>query len=287
MMTTTTLSQLIEKAGDMRVMPTVARRVMELMDDENSTSASVGEAMSKDQSLAAHILKVANSALFGLSREITNMTMAVSVLGRNNIRNAIMLLTARAAYKRFGITEKMLWTHSVTCAVAARLVADRYAREVTDDAFVCGLLHDVGKVILNNECPEQFAEVMMQTYNDDASFIEAEQRVFGFTHTEVGALVTEKWNYPSVISHSIRYHHCQEEALPEPADEVTYKVTNAVDLANSICKVLGAGYRVPKPDLPLQERPSFLSFNISVDQIENLIEGCQLAFDQEASDWLG
>ena len=188
--------------------------------------------------------------------------MAVNVLGFKNTRDMTIMAATRGVYKRFGITQKMLWTHSVSAAIGAKTIASQYAAFVRDDAFICGLLHDVGKVILNNECPDLFSQVMMRTYNEGESSIRAESEVFGYTHTEVGSLITAKWNYPKVISSIIHQHHRDEETRPSMEDPGTLKVLACVDLSNTICKVLGAGYREPRETLDLVDHPA-LTFWIS------------------------
>ena len=280
------LEQLIRKAGDMRVLPSVARKVMEMVEQENTSGTQLADAISKDQALAAHLLKAANSALFGLPREITTVLMAINVLGFKNTRDMTIMATTRGVYKRFGITEKMLWTHSVSAAIGAKLIANEYAPLVRDDAFICGLLHDVGKVILNNECPELFGEVMMRTYNEGESSIQAEKAILGYTHTEIGSMITSKWNYPSVISNIIAHHHRDEEIRPGLEQPETLKVLACVVLSNTICKILGAGYRQPSEDLDLVNNPAFNFLEIPPEHAPALCSQLKEAFDRETSNWM-
>jgi putative nucleotidyltransferase with HDIG domain len=284
-MVKTSLEDLVAKAGGMRAIPAAARKVLDLVDDEQASSAVLGEALSKDQALAAHVLKVANSALYGCAREITTLTMAVSVLGRKAIRNQIIVVTTRGVYRRFGITEKMLWSHAVSTAIGARLVAKKSCPAVAEDAFVCGLMHDVGKVILNNECPDLFADVMMRTYNDGEPYLQAEKQLFGYSHTQVGALVTRRWNYPAMISSVAFHHHRDEEPGPALEDAGSERILACVDLSNTICKIVGAGYREPQADVKLETRPSLQLLKVSPEQIPALIAEAQEAFAKESAGW--
>ncbi len=281
------LEQLITKAGDMRVLPSVARKVMEMVEREDVSGNQLAETIAKDQVLAAHLLKAANSALFGLPREITTVLMAVNVLGFKNTRDMTIMAATRGVYKRFGITEKMLWTHSISAAVGAKLIAAQYVPLMRDDAFICALLHDVGKVILNNECPERFAEVMMRTYNEGESSIQAETAVFGYTHTEVGSLITSRWNYPRVISNIILQHHREEETRPPLEDSSTLKVLACVDLSNTICKILGAGYREPRENIDLTDHSAFNFLDIPPASAASLVEELREAFARETACWAG
>jgi len=280
------LEDLINRAGDMKVLPSVARKVMEMVERDDVSGNQLAEAISKDQALSAHLLKAANSALFGLPREITTVLMAVNVLGFKNTRDMTIMAATRSVYKRFGITEKMLWTHSVSAAIGAKTIAGHYAPFVRDDAFICGLLHDVGKVILNNECPELFSQVMMKTYNEGESSIRAESEVFGYTHTEVGSLITAKWNYPKVISSIILQHHRDEETRPPMEDPGTLKVLACVDLSNAICKLLGAGYREPRETLDLVDHPALSFLDVPTASASELVTELQESFAKEAAYWV-
>ena len=279
------LEDLVVQAGGMRAIPAAARKVLDLVDDDNTSSAVLGEALSKDQALAAHVLKVANSALYGCSREIATLPMAVSVLGRKALRNQTIVVTTRGVYKRFGITEKMLWSHAVCTAIGARLIARKCCPPMAEDAFICGLMHDVGKVILNNECPEMFADVMMRTYNDGEPYLQAERQLFGYSHTQVGALVTQRWNYPTMISQVALHHHSYEESTPTLDGAGAENILACVDQSNTICKILGAGYRQPHAEVVLETRPSFHLLKLSADQIPVLIAETQEALAKESAGW--
>ena len=279
------LDKLVAKAGDLRTISTVAQRVLDLINADHATANMLGDALSKDQSLAAHILRVANSAFFNLSREITTLPMAVSVLGLRNLRDQILVAMARGTYKRFGMTEKMLWSHSVACAIAARLLAKRYVPRLAEDAFICGLLHDMGKVVLNNECPAEFTNVMMLTYNEGYSSVRAEQEIYGYSHTQVGAMISRNWNYPPIIIEVTFQHHCDEESRPPVEDPDLLKVLACVDLANLACKALGIGYREAKPEISLETRPATESLSIPPAHLIELVTQIHETYQKESAGW--
>ncbi len=258
---------------------------MEMVEREDVSVNQLADTISRDQVLSAHLLKAANSALFGLPREITTVLMAINVLGFKNTRDMTIMAATRGVYKRFGITEKMLWTHSVSSAIGAKIIASEYASFVRDEAFICALLHDVGKVILNNECPDLFAEVMMKTYNDGQSYVQAEKMVFGYSHTEVGSMITSKWNYPKVISEIIFQHHRDEETRPPVEDSNTLKVLACVELSNRICKILGVGYREPQAGIDVANCPSVSFLDIHPEKASLLVDQLNEAFSREAAFW--
>ena len=284
-MSVKSLDKLVEKAGDLRTISSVAQKVLDLINADYATAGMLGDALNKDQSLAAHILRVANSAFFNVSREITTLPMAVSVLGLRNLRDQVLVATARGTYKRFGKIEKMLWSHSVACAIAARLLAKRYAPRLAEDAFICGLLHDIGKVVLNNERPAEFTNVMMLTYNEGYSSILAEREIFGYSHTQVGAMIATNWNYPPIIIEVTFLHHNDEEPRPLVKEPDLLKVLACVDLANLICKILGIDYREAKVGVSLERRPAAQLFNIPSAHLVELTSLVRETYRKESAGW--
>ena len=150
------LEELINKAGDMKVLPSVARKVMEMVEREDVSGNQLAEAISKDQALSAHLLKAANSALFGLPREITTVLMAVNVLGFKNTRDMTIMAATRGVYKRFGITEKMLWTHSVSAAIGAKTIASQLRAIRTRRCFHLRSAPRCGQGHLEQRVPRTF-----------------------------------------------------------------------------------------------------------------------------------
>ena len=129
---------------------------------------------------------------------MTNLQQAITLLGLNAINSLVIALSTKSLYKRFGITEQMMWDHSVGTSIAAKLISSGFGAEAEAVAFIGGLMHDFGKVVMNNESPEAFAEVMMKTYNEGIDSIAAEEGVFGYNHTEIGSMVAGKWGFPSI-----------------------------------------------------------------------------------------
>jgi len=124
---------------------------------------------------------------------------------------------------------------------------------------------------------------MIRTYNESESSIRAESEVFGYTHTEVGSLITAKWNYPRVISSITHLHHRDEESRPSMEDPGTLKVLASVDLSNTICKVLGAGYRVPRETIDLVDHPALTFLDIPRETAPKLVTKLQEAFAKETA----
>lgn len=276
-----TKEELIGKVGDLRVLPIVARKALDTLNGTNCNMDDLNAIIEKDQTLAARILKIANSALYGLRQEVTSLHHAMMVLGLKTIKSIVLTATTRSLYKKFGITEKIIWDHSVGAGIAAKLTAKGLGSEVEDVAFVGGLMHDLGKVVMNNETPDVFSEVMMNIYNENVDSIEAEKSVYGFDHTEVGAGVVEKWKFAPILIHIIGKHHLHNCDLADAGDDVRANSIACVHLADNICKVLGIGYRNPDESIVLHELESATFLGIGDDRINNLLEDVRATFDSE------
>lgn len=173
--TTASLNDVVLKSVELPVLPSTAQKVLSLMSDPDISIEKVKRIIGSDPALAAKILKVANSAFYGGFRNIQNLSQAILRLGLNSVRNIVIATSLKNVYKRFGLTEKLLWEQMIGSAMASNLLARQTRRADAEDAFIGGLLHDIGKVVINNEYPEAYARVMEKVYNDAVPFSIAEK----------------------------------------------------------------------------------------------------------------
>ncbi len=249
----TQLQKIIMSTRDLPAMPQVASKVLELSSDPNTSAAQLQQVISDDQAMTARILKIANSAMYSCSRKIKTLTEAIVMLGFNSIRSLVVTSAARNLYNtrksRSGLKERLLWEHSIGVGFACRLLAQKHAPALTEEAFLAGLMHDIGKLVLNIRIPEQFDEIVQVVYNENLSFHVTEQEHFGFTHSEVGALLVNKWKLSPILEDVIRNHHNQEAMSPD------MPLLLYLDLANQLCHKMGIGFS-DEPDLNVFESPA-------------------------------
>ena len=273
--------QLIRKVGDLKVLPFVARKVLDTLSDDNLSFSDLANIIEKDQTIAVRVLKVSNSALYGLRQEVNSIQQALMILGLKTIRSLVLSLSTKSLYKKFGMTEQKMWDHSVGTATAAKIISSRLGSEVGDIAFIGGLMHDLGKVIMNNETPEQFTEVMMRTYNEGISSIEAEEGIYGYNHAEIGGSVSEKWGFPPILKHIIELHHLNIVKLEDIKDPIETNTIACVNLSNYICKVLGIGYRDPDESIVLHELPSAIFLKYTEEKLGRLVADINETYENE------
>lgn len=219
-------------------LPTIVSKMIELVDNPRTSAASLARLISTDQTLTARILKLANSAYYGYPKEISTVNMAIVVLGFNTVKDMGLSLSVFDIFKSkennsvFDIAR--FWEHSIGCGVASRMLARNYHSRNASEAFVAGLLHDIGKIILNQYFHPEFTEIteLVSTGN---TLEKAEEAVIGTSHAQVGSWLAEKWNLPEIITQTIRYHH-------EPWNATKDKVLVATaSLANYLCHVSEIG----------------------------------------------
>jgi putative nucleotidyltransferase with HDIG domain len=274
---------LIKNAGDLKVLPFVARKVLDTVGDERASLNDLSDVIEKDQTITARVLKIANSALYGLRYEVTSVNHALLLLGFKTIRSLVLSVSTKSLYKQFGMKEKIIWDHSVGAAIAAKFLSEGLGSEVEEVSFIGGLMHDIGKVVMNNETPEVFAEVMMKIYNDGANSIEAEEEMYSFNHSEIGARVAEKWGFPARLITIIESHHLVNGGLENVKETSDANAIACVHLADNICKVLGIGYKEPDESITLSELPSAVYLKLDQARLDGLTERINEAYENEKS----
>ncbi len=276
-------NEMIEKAGNLSVLPSVARKLLETINDENASIDVLGSIIEKDQSIAAKVLKISNSALYGLRQEVTSLQQAVMILGFKTIRTLVLSVSTKSLHKEFSLTEKMMWDHSVAAAIATKLISENLSSDVKDIAFIGGLMHDIGKVFMNNETHHSFVKVIMDIYNEGIDSITAEKEIYGYTHSEIGSAVIQNWGLSPVLVSILENHHLDLVGLDSIEDPVVAEGVACVNLADNVCKVLGIGYRESDESMLLHELPSAVFLKMNKERLDELVEEVRNTYEQEQS----
>lgn len=248
------MDEVIAKIDELPAIPALVMRALELIDDPRSHVNQLAEVLSSDQALTAKILRLANSAYYSFPRKIATITDAIVILGFSTLKSLIIAASTYNLLNRevegYGLAQGELWKHSISCAMTARLLARRIRYRFPETAFVAGLLHDIGKVVLNTYMKKEFEEILKYVEEKQVPFMKAEKEIIGFDHAEIGAKVAEKWNFPEELVEAIRYHH-----EPEAVENKT-KEANLVDithLSDAIVLMMGFGLGVDGLMYPIEE----------------------------------
>ena len=236
-----TIEQIIGEAEDLAALPQVVMRVIDLTMDPKATAADVEKIVGTDQALAGRILALANSSYYGLPRRISSLREAVVFLGFKAIRNLAMAITTFNLFVGKGdaasLARRGLWRHSMDTAQCARIITSRLHpsdREAfgTDEAFTCGLLHDVGKLVLDKSRPALFTSISEAARTHGLRFHEVEEKALPWTHSQLGMTLAARWNLPTAVCETIGFHHTPLGAQVNP------RLTATVSLANEVAHFL-------------------------------------------------
>lgn len=203
-----------------------------MIEDEHSTPKQIAEVIAKDQVLSAKVLKMVNSPVYGFPRRINTIQHALVLLGFNVIRGIIISTSVFDV-----MTQAMvgLWEHSLGCATISKIIAEELQLKDPEEFAVAGLLHDIGKVVIAVQLPEEKEEINRMVEEEDISYFNAEKKVLGFSHDRVNAWLAEHWNLPLTTKEALTYHHSPRFAQFHP------DFANVVHIADFITKVLEIG----------------------------------------------
>lgn len=242
------IEEIIEKTVDMQSFPSVAAKVLQLTSNEFTSVEKLEEIISKDQSLSSKILRIANSPYYGRGRSVDKVSLAIILIGFSTLKSLVVTASLKDMHRKFGLLEQKLWEHELGVSVAASILADETKLAEKEEALTAGLLHDIGKSVINNSLPEKYSAVVENVYEQGLSFVEVEDDLLGFNHCNVGGLVARKWKLPKSLEMVIEYHH--SESLPEESSDFE-ALCDIVKAADTICLNLGIGLRKPEEMLPI------------------------------------
>jgi len=210
---------LASRSLNIPTLPSIVRQMREMIADPKSGAADVGRLVAQDPPLAAKVLKIANSAYYGLAQRTVSTEQACAVLGLRVLRNVVTQAAVMTRYEHLGgrgLDLDALWRHSQFVAQISHQLA-RAARAplglTPEELQACGLLHDLGKVVLLESLGEEYAAVLELARSQGLPVHVAEKRVLGFDHTDVGSLVAVQWGLPGAVASVIQYHHGPREAV--------------------------------------------------------------------------
>ena len=195
--------------------------------------------------------------------------MAISRIGFASLKSIVVAVSTKDIYKTFGEAEQLLWEHSVGVSLASQTVAQAIGEFKADEIFTGGLMHDIGKTLLNNKDSKKYSQVFQKVHEEGRTFIEVEQEVYGFTHAEVGSLLINKWNLPEILTDAIRIHHDLDSDQKIPQNIL--RTAALINFADLICQKLGIGYKQPIDGFKLSEAKSAQILELKEDCIKNLI----------------
>ncbi len=201
---------------DLPAFPAIAFEVIRLTRDPSSTSKHIEEVIKKDPNLVTQVLKFANSSLYGLSREVTSLNHAINLLGFVQVENIVMISVILSSIKKLPLhknfnRDKFL-EHSFGCGVTAKIITNILSFNFSSAEFSGGVVHDIGKVLLDLFTPDCLDEILDNAYKKGISFIDSEMELYGINHCQLGAKLLSIWELPEEIIDVVESHHAPDKA---------------------------------------------------------------------------
>ena len=222
-------------------LPVVINNIIVTARSDKSSAKDLANFIVNDQAISARVLRIANSAYYGMSKEIDSISHAIVVIGFKEIISLSLGMGIFSALSKKGddvpidITE--LWKHSIGVGFAARKISKKVRKIADESTILIGLLHDIGKIVFCLHFPDEYAEVLKKTSNEQTPLYKIENECLGLDHAELAYLLIKQWNFPTNLIQPVRYHHNLSVCPKEWVD-----MAMIVNLANFICHQSGIGH---------------------------------------------
>lgn len=250
-------------------LPGSVTRILHLLQDPNVSTRTLAESVGYDPLLTLRILRLANSPMYYLQRKVRSIENAIDVIGVRTLYDIVMVGVASEAFAKEikdSAIGRIVWEHSLTVALIARELSRKLGMRGSDEVFLCGLLHDIGKIMLLCADADQYAPVLEKS--TESELLEWEVKLFGYDHAVVGSVVAQAWKLPDEVCRVIFNHHLVN------SDENFSMVSHVVNVANIVANVNGYGLRLDAAE-NLFNSKSMMLLKIKpaqIDEIWNEIE---------------
>ncbi|QJB56105.1 HDOD domain-containing protein [Pseudodesulfovibrio sp. zrk46] len=236
---------IVKHETELASFPDVYFRIREVLEDDSASADRIAQVVSTDMSLAAKLLKLVNSPLYGFPSTIDSVSRAVALVGAKELSTLALGISAINYFKDIPpelVDMKSFWRHSITCGIFAKIIASAQTGLSPERFFIAGLLHDVGRLIMFKKLPYASTEAMLFARENSIPLVEAERSVLDFCHTDISAPLLKSWQFPEGLSDMINYHH-SPMAFPNPLEPAIIHVAD--NLANAVQVAEGGMYVLP------------------------------------------
>lgn len=249
-------------------LPAIYQKLFKMMQDPDVTASAIAEVISMDQALSVKILHLVNSAFYGYNKEIKTISRAVVILGFRAVRSAALAISVFDFFEEedsHQIDMLKFWEHSIAVATICKVMAEAARIDQQEEAFVVGLVHDVGKIIEKRYFPQDFTEVINAAQEQHLTWIDTEKALFQINHATIGKVVFRSWDFPPSVVDAVHFHHSPQSSTKYP------QLTALVHIADFISAELGYGSPGAFPSRDVNPDAIKL-LGLTVDEIRGLEE---------------
>ena len=231
------ITKIVDNVDSLPSLPSIVLKLMDVVNSTNSSADDAAKLISQDPALTSKMIRLANSAFYGIPRSISSVSSAVVILGFNTIRSLVLSASVAKMFDgKHSLDMDRFWKHSIVTAMTAKIVV-RHLMSVRmmdpESAFCAGMLHDIGKLIFSQYMPEDYAKVCDYAKKEGISLYYAEEKLMGINHAQMGKILADKWSLPLDLEYALTYHHS-----PQKASDASYLV-NIIHFSDSIAHYLG------------------------------------------------
>ncbi|MFA5863592.1 MAG: HDOD domain-containing protein [Phycisphaerae bacterium] len=267
------VAKAIQQVTQIATLPEVTTKIVQVVEDPRSTAKDLQNIIKHDVALSAKILKVVNSAFYGLPRQVSSVDRAIVLLGLSTVKNIAVATSMTKLFSGQHISSKFtakdLWQHSLACGVFCKMIAQTRRMENADELFVAGLMHDLGIVVEKQVFPQELAEIIDETQKNHSDLCQVEQEKLGADHQAFGTALAGKWKFPHLFQLTTGYHH-----QPFKTSEQYQEITAIAHLADVLAMKKNIGFTLEN----LHYEPEVLAkLGLAEEQLGELFD----AFDEK------
>ncbi|HMQ53896.1 MAG TPA: HDOD domain-containing protein [Anaerolineae bacterium] len=263
------VKRIVSQVDNLKPLPSSITRALKMMDDPEASFDQLVSILQVDQALTVRILKQANSAYYGFRAPASTLQEGIIRLGMRRLKNILLTLSFSSTLGRrlagYNLGHGDLWRHSVAVAMVAQRLAERVHYANVDEAYVAGLLHDLGKLVLDQHFKIDWTQVLEAGREFQLSLIDVEEKLFEMNHAQVGGELAQRWELPAELIDAIAYHH-----MPVMA-KTAAKLTAIVHIADILALRLGIGL-TDEAFLPEPQESALTLLNLKLDEVDNLAQ---------------
>lgn len=279
----TVVDKALASIGDIATLPEITIKIIQIVEDPKSTARDLHDIIKNDPALSVKVLKVVNSAFYGLPGQVASVDRAIILLGLSAVKNIAIAASIARLFKGRRISEHFsasdLWRHSVGVAVVAADIAKAAPHDVlVDEVFVAGMIHDIGMMVERQAYADAFANVVNRCMDGKTNMLEAERKLIGADHQAFGVGLTTKWKFPRHLRAAVGFHHNPEALSPELQNLATL-----IQLADVLCCQEKVGFYLTAADGQISQN-TLERLKVTPQQVEELrVDLPQLVADAEVS----
>ena len=267
-------------------LPEIVTQINEMVSDPNCTAADIGKIISQDTGLVARLLKIVNSPFYGFPSSIETISMAITVLGVRQLRDLVFTTCVINKYSQIPsdiLNPETFWNHNIATAIAAQLLAKTVNISNNERLFTCGMLHDIGLLIMALTAPDETRQVLELSHDSNKPSHDFQMTVFGFSQGDLGAALIRKWHLPESFVEPIQLQQLNKVALRFPMETAIVKVANVMANNNTDTAIIGDNQIIHPGTLELLGIDETILKSIQSEMLEKLQGVSSILYSQQAA----